>query len=281
MVVSDFERWSKLSLDENSMKQPILLAAAILLGLGNFELYTAATAQKPGVQAPKQSTSRPDFSLRISTRDLITISLKAEKAPLAKIAGEISTKLKIPVLLGRSAETREVTTDFKTLTLEPAMHLLAPAVYIDYEINRAPGAQAQPVGIYLYGYDDVAPAINAVIPNRSEAILIEGNTEDGVEQPSGAEEKEQPLRVVFERNALTVKAKKQVLTVVLYKIATELGIPLEIRADSNEVVDLDINKLPLEDAVLRLSPQVRLYVRADLQRLERRPFRMVLVAPGS
>lgn len=272
-----------MSLNENSMKlqlQPILLAAAILLGLGNFDLYTAATAQKPGEQATKQSRSRPEFSLRISTRDLITISLKAEKAPLAKIAGEISKKLKIPVLLGSSVETREVTTDFKALTLEPAMHLLAPVVYIDYEINRAPGAQAQPVGIYLYGYDDAAPAINAVVPNRSETILIEGNTEEGVEQPS-AEEKEQPLRVVYERNALTVKAKKQVLSVVLYKIASELGIPLEIRADSNEVVDLDINKLPLEDAVMRLSPQVRLYIRADLQRLERRPFRMVLVAPGS
>jgi hypothetical protein len=259
---------------------PILLAAAILFGVGDCGLYAAARVQKPAQQTPKENTSRPEFSLRISTRDLITLSLKAQKAQLSNVANEISKKLKIPVLLGRSVETREVTTDFKGLTLEPAMHLLAPAVYIDYEINRAPGAQPQPVGIYLYGYDDAAPAINAVVPNSAQAFLIEGNTEEGTEGSAVSEEKdEQPLRVIYERNALTVKAKKQVLSVVLYRIASELGIPLEIRADSAEVVDLDINKMPLEDAFLRLSPQVRLYVRADLQRLERRPFRMVLVAP--
>jgi hypothetical protein len=158
--------------------------------------------------------------------------------------------------------------------------LLAPAVYIDYEINRSPGAQPQPVGIYLHGYEDPAPAINAAIPSSSEVILIEGNTEDLVEGSKPAEQpEEEPLQVSFERNALTVKAKKQVLSVVLYKIASELGIPFEMRADSTDVVDLDINKMPLEDAILRLSPQVRLYVRADLQRMERRPFRMVLVAP--
>ncbi|MGH9967414.1 MAG: hypothetical protein ACREBG_06225 [Pyrinomonadaceae bacterium] len=262
------------------MLQPrfILIAALILLGLGNFERYTAATLQQPEPQTAKPSPSRSDFSLRISTRDLITLSLKAEKAPLSNIAGEISKRLKIPVLLGKSVTTREVTTDFKGLTLEPAMHLLAPAVFIDYEINRAPGAQPEPVGIYLNGYDDAPPAINAVVPNSSQAILIEGNTEEGLEKPS-AEEKDEPLRVVYERNALTVIAKKQALSVVLYKIANELGIPLEIKTDSAEIVDLDINKLPLEDAVMRLSPQVRLFVRADLQRLQRTPFRMVLVGP--
>jgi hypothetical protein len=257
----------------------VLLATLVLVGLGNFERYAGATFQNPEQQTAKRSPTQPDYTLRVSTRDLITLSLKAEKVPLSKIAGEISKKLKIPVLLGKSVTTREVTTDFKGLTLEPAMHLLAPAVYIDYEINRAPGIQPQPVAIYLNGYEDMQPAINAVIPNNSEAILFEGNTEDGLEKPSEEKEKEEPLRVVFEQNALTVKAKRQALSVVLYKIANELGIPLEIKVDSSEVVDLDINKLPLEDAVVRLSPQVRLFVRADLQRLQRTPFRMVLVAP--
>ncbi len=260
----------------------VFLAGVLSVGLGNG-LYIVSAQTQPEPQqkqtepAQKQAP-KPDYSLRISTRDLITLSLRAEKAPVSKIASEMSKKLKIPVLLGRSVAAREVSADFKGLTLEPAMHLLAPAVYIDYEINRSPGAQPQPVGIYLYGYDDAAPPINAIIPSSSEAILIEGNTEDGVEGSQPAEQpEEQPLQVTYEKNALTVKAKKQVLSVVLYKIASELGIPFEMRADSTEVVDLDINKMPLEDAFLRLSPQVRLYVRADLQRMERRPFRMVLV----
>lgn len=264
----------------------VLLAGVLSVGLGNLGLSVVPAqkqpepAQKQAEPAQKQAP-KADFSLRISTRDLIALSLKAENAPLSKIASEMSKKLKIPVMLGRSVNGSEVTADFKGLTLEPAMHQLAPAVYIDYEINRSPGAQPQPVGIYLYGYDDPAPPINAIIPNNSEAILIEGNTEDGVEGSQPAEKpEEEPLRVTYESNALTVKAKKQVLSVVLYKIANELGIPFEMRADSTEVVDLDINKMPVEDAILRLSPQVRLYVRADLQRMERRPFRMVLVAPN-
>ncbi len=256
----------------------VVFAAAILISLGGHGL-DIASAQKPAQQEPKRNASAPEFSLRISTADLITLSLKAEKARLSNIANEISKKLKIPVQLGSSVQSREVTTDFKGLTLEPAMNLLAPVVYIDYEINRFPGALAQPIGIYLYGHDDAAPPINAVVSTRSEAILIEGHTEEGLDQSAKPEEEEeQPIRVVYEQNNLTVKAKKQVLSVVLYKIASELGIPLEIKSDADDLVDVDINKMPIEDAVLRLSPKVRLYVRADLQRSERRPFRMVLVA---
>lgn len=267
------------------MKLPVrilVLFCASLLGSASFSIVQAQKPAEPTAKpaAQKSTEQKPsDYSLRVSTRDLITISLKSEKAQLSKIASEMSRKLKIPVMVGRSAQTREVTTDFKGLTLEPAMHFLAPVVYIDYEINRSPGALPQPIGIYLYGYEDPTPPINAVVPNRSEAILIEGNTEDGVEGAAVSEPQpeEEPLKVVYERNELTVKARKQVLSVVLYKIANELGIPFEVQGDYSEVVDVDIDKTPVEDAILRLSPQVRLYVRADLQRSERRPFRMVLV----
>jgi hypothetical protein len=254
----------------------ILLVALVLFGLANLGPSNSAHAQATR-PAPAQSSARPDYTLRISTKDLITISLKAEKIPLSNIAGEISKKIKVPILLGRSAGKRQVTTDFKALPIESALQLLAPRVYIDYEINHSPGAPPQPVGIYLNDEDDQSPAINAVIANNSQALLIEGDTEEGLE--TEAAPKEQPLRVIYERNALTVKAKQQPLSVVLYKIASELGIPFELKGDSGEVVDLDINKLPLEDAVLRMSPHVRLYVRADLRQLERRPFLMVLMAP--
>jgi len=264
----------------------VLIALALLgLSLGNFGPGNLVLAQEtrpaPAPSpAPAQSPARPDYALRISTKDLITISLKAEKIPLSTVAGDISKKLKVPVLLGSSAGKRQVTTDFKALTLEPALQLLAPVVFIDYEVNRLPGAPPQPVGIYLNDEDDAPPAMNAVISNNSQAMLIEGNTEDGVETAEAAQ-KEQPLKVTYERSALTVKAKQQPLSVVLYKIANELSIPFEMKGDVHEVVDLDINKASLEDAVVRMSPNVRLYVRADLRRLERRPFLMVLMAPKS
>jgi hypothetical protein len=259
------------------LRHNLLLALLVVCTFGAFAPHDSVLAQATR-PAPAQSAAGPAYALRISTKDLVTISLKSDKTPLATIAGEISRKLKVPVLLGQSAGKRQVTTDFKSLTLEPALQLLAPVVYIDYEVNRMPGALPQPVGIYLNDEDDTPPAINAVIANNSQAMLIEGNTEDGVEAP-GSAQKEQPLRVTYERSALTVKAKQQRLSVVLYKIADELSIPFNIRGDSGEVVDLDINKASLEDAVVRMSPDIRLYVRADLRRLERKPFLMVLVAP--
>jgi hypothetical protein len=255
----------------------LLLTLLGVCTLGAFAPHDSVLAQATR-PAPVQSPARSDYALRISTKDVVTISLKSEKTPLATVAGDISRKLKVPVLLGGSAGKRQVTTDFKSLTLEPALQLLAPVVYIDYEVNRTPGAVPQPVGIYLNDEDDVPPAINAVIANNSQAMLIEGNTEEGLDTPESAQ-KEQPLRVIFERSTPTVKAKQQRLSVVLYKIADELGIPFNIKGDSGEIVDLDINKASIEDAVVRMSPDVRLYVRADLRRLERKPFLMVLVAP--
>lgn len=252
----------------------LFMLALVLCALGNFSPILA----QDSLLAPAQNSARSDYELRISTRDLITVSLKAEKIPLSSIASDISKRLKVPVLLGPSAGKRQVTTDFKALTLEPALQLLAPQVYIDYEINRSPGALPQPVGIYLNDEDDMPPAINAVVANKSQAMLIEGHTEDGVET-SETVEKAQPLKVVYERSALTVKAKKQPLAVVLYKIANELSIPFDMKGDSAELVDLDINRSSLEDAVLRISPNVRLYVRADLRRLERKPFLIVLTSP--
>ena len=256
-------------------RRKILIIVVALFGMLNGVNSSLAQDSRP---IPTQTPSRSDYVLRVSTKDLTTITLRAERIPLATIAGDISKKIKVPILLGSSAGKRPVTTDFKALTIESAMQLLAPQVYIDYEINRSPGALPQPVGIYLNDQDDPPPAINAVVPSNSQAMLIEGNTEEGLDTPE-APPKEQPLRVTYERSALTVKAKRQPLSVVLYKIANEMGIPFDLKGDSAEVVDLDINKSSLEDAVLRISPNVRLYVRADLLRQERRPFLMVLVAP--
>lgn len=253
-------------------RRSILFAA--LLGLVSFGYSSSALAQDSR-PSPDPKAARPDYALRISTKDLTTISLKAEKIPLSNITAEISKKLKVPILLGPSAAKRQISTDFKGLPLESSMQLLAPHVLIDYEVNSSPGAPPQPVGIYLNDENDTPPAINAVIPNNSQAVLIEGDTEEGLETETAP--KDQPLRITYERGVVTVKAKQQPLSVVLYKIASELGIPFELKGDSGEVVDLDINKMPLEDAVLRMSPNVRLYVRADLVRMERRPFLMVLM----
>jgi hypothetical protein len=113
-------------------------------------------------------------------------------------------------------------------------------------------------------------------------MLIEGNTEDGVEPETDDDKKkveEQPLKVTFKDNLLTVKSKKQPLALVLLKIGEELGIPVDIQDQNASVIDAEFSKLPIEDLVRQLSPHIRLYLRADLTRAERRALRLVLAEP--
>lgn len=247
-------------------------ALSVILLLLLSQLVVAQT--KSGQPAANRAKPSPEYVLSVSTKDLVTISLKAEKAPLTKIGAELSRKLKVPVIVGRSAQNHEVTANFKQLTLEPALHSLAPQVYVDYEINHAPGIQSRPIGVYLNGYDDPEPDISAVVSTKIESILIEGNTEEVPEKPG-----DEPTKISYQQNSLSVSARQQPLSVILYKVASELHVPFELKWEGNQLVDVEIDKLPLEEAMPRLSPHVRLFVRANLQKFERRPFRMILVRP--
>jgi hypothetical protein len=170
-----------------------------------------------------------------------------------------------------------ITVEFYDLPFEPALRLLAPHVYLDYEIR----ANAQPtlLAIFLMGQDDPDPAKNAVVQGSSEAMLIEGNTEDTAEE-SAVQREDDPLQVDLDDNHLTIKSKKQPLAAVVMTIAEVLGVPAEIKSDSNEIVDTVIKDTPFEDAIARISPNIRLYVRADLTRSQRTPLRLVLVPPA-
>jgi len=260
-----------------------------------FVFTAPAFAQEPARPAEptdaKTQAKTPDakpapkaaYTLRVKTKPILNISLKAEKAKLAEIAADLSRRLKIPVQVGPTLDTQLVSLDFSELTLEPAMILMAPQVYIDYEVHTGDGDQPRPLGIFFYAANQSEPPPNAVVPGRSESLLFEGDTEDGVEPKTDEAKKkleEQPLRIQFQNNILSVKAKQQPLALVLLKIGAELGIPVDIEYDTTEVVDAEINKLSVEDAMRRISPNIRLFVRADLQRSERKALRLVLAEPG-
>jgi hypothetical protein len=110
-------------------------------------------------------------------------------------------------------------------------------------------------------------------------MIIEGNTEDTAEA-SNIESQEDPLQVdLDDNNLLTIKSKKQLLAAVVLTIAEVLEVPAEIKYESPEIVNTVIKDTPLEDAITRLSPNIRLYVRADLNRSERTPLRLTVVPP--
>ncbi|HSE30939.1 MAG TPA: hypothetical protein VLA93_05140 [Pyrinomonadaceae bacterium] len=247
---------------------------------GNQDSKQAQQAsQAPKTEDKKTSPKKPAFTLLVKTEPILNVSLKAEKAKLAEIGEALSKKLKIPVFVGAGVEKEVISTEFSELTLEPAMQLLAPAVYIDYEIRTESGAPPRPLGVFFYAADQPEPSTTAVVTGSTQSMLIEGDTEEGVEPDTEEERKkreEAPLKVSYDNSLMSVKAKKQPLALVLLKIGEELGIPVDIQADTSEIVDVELNKMPVEDVVRQLSPNIQLFLRADLAHAERRALRLVL-----
>ena len=266
-----------------------------LIALLCFAALTLSFAQKPAPetdtkQVPKEgkaADAKPGaklpYVLTVKTRPILNISLKAEKAKISEVAQELSRKLKIPIFLGPERQNELITVEFSELTLEPALQLLSPSVYVDYEIDTGSSEPPKPLGIFLYDLNQAEPPTTAVVTGANQSMLIEGNTEDGVEPATDEakkKEEEQPLRITYEKQLLSVKAKKQSLTLVLLKIGEEIGVPVDIQINNNTEIDVEISKLPVEDVVRQLSPHIRLFLRADLTRAEKRALRMVLAEPA-
>jgi hypothetical protein len=237
--------------------------------------------QKPAATpAAAANAATPLWSLKVTKKTPLSISLSSKNGSLTEIAAEISKRLKVPVILTGLMQKQRITQEFEGLPLEGALRLLAPQVYVDYEIGDASG-QPKPVGIYLQGMNEQPPAEAAVVKGDSEAILIEGNTEDGMDATNVKDDERTPLRVTVEKNQLSVKARKQPLTAVLYEIASKVDIPFEMKYESNELVDVEFNNFTMEQAVRMLSPNIRLYQRTNLTSYEVRPLRLVLMSPAN
>lgn len=259
-----------------------------LIALLCFSAFTLSLGQRPApetkpVAKEAKAANKLPFVLTVKTRPILNISLKAEKARMSEVSQELSKKLKVPVFLGPERQNELITVEFSELTLEPALQLLSPTVYVDYEIDTGSGAPPKPLGIFFYDANQAEPPLTAVVTGSNQSMLIEGDTEDGVETESEEEKKkkleEQPLRITYENKLLSVKSKKQPLSLVLLKIGEELGIPVDIQNQNLTEVDTEISKLPVEDVVRQLSPHIRLFVRADLTRAEKRALRLVLAEP--
>jgi hypothetical protein len=268
----------------NTLRRLLRLALPAAIGLAAASAVICQTetapapapAQRPAETSEPPKEQKPPFTLTVTNDQIIGISLKAHEAKLKEIASELARRLKIPVAVSPIMEKHLVTTNFSDLVLEPALQMLAPQVYIDYEVDSTPGVQPRPLGIYLQGYNERPPSDTAVVRGNSDVMVIEGNTEDEPETPDKAE---QELIVTYQKGELSVKAKKQPLIVVLYGIANEIGVPLEVKNEVNDLVTTNITKTSVESALQQLGPNIRLYLRADLQLQERRPLRLVLVGP--
>ncbi|HEV2799244.1 MAG TPA: hypothetical protein VGW12_02040 [Pyrinomonadaceae bacterium] len=244
------------------------------------EQAAPAAKQTPATRPPATAQAAKPWSVKISKKTPLSISLTSKDGSLSEIAAELGKRLKMPVILTPLMQKQRITQEFTDLPLEGALRLLAPQVFVDYELS-GDGTQPKPIGIYLQGMNEAPPAEAAVVKGDSEAILIEGNTEDGLDATNVKDEERLPLRVTVEKNQISVKARKQPLTAVLYEIASKVDIPFEMKYESTELVDVDFNNFTMEQAVRTLSPNIRLYQRTNLTSYEVRPLRLVLVSPAN
>jgi SspJ family small acid-soluble spore protein len=235
-------------------------------------MVCVATPLESAQGAGGQSAQKP-FTVTASTKDGIAeVSVNAENARLSEIAADLSRALSAPVFVGPTIMNETITIQFSDAPLEPALRSLAPRVLIDYEIRQ--NAPPVPLGIYLAGFADRDPDLTAVVRGRSQGLLIAGNTED-----TGQPLKDDPLQIVYEKGRLALKSKQQPLQAVVLAIADTLGVPAEIKYETLEIVNTEIRDSSPEDALLALSPSVRLYVRVDANLLNRTLLRIVVARP--
>ena len=282
-----------------------LLAAALVLG-GPFGA-AGARAQKPSpspqpaaattpdapADGPKQpaadpqepaAAAKPGFTLRVTKQGpLRAYKLVAKNAKVADIAAELSRQIGAPVQLSPLMQRQRVTVEFSNLDLEAALRFLAPVPLVDYVAGGADDAasgQPKPLAVYLYAVNEAPPSLNETVKSGSEAFLIEGHTEEGTEEYE-KKQKEEPLEVTFANNRLSVRAEKQPLSVVVSEVAGALGVPFELSHNVSEVVDLNFQQYPVDQALRSISPAVRFFYRADLSTSEKYPIRLALTPPAA
>jgi hypothetical protein len=266
-----------------------LLSVVFVVALASVSggAQTAAPQKStPPAAAPKDgaktSDAPPQWKLSVSKQVPALLSLTAKNARLTEIGAELSKKLKVPVALSPLMQKQSVTLDIANVPLEGLVRMLAPVPYIDYELSGDGAVQPRVMGIFLYAFNEEPPSKTAAVKSTNEAILIQGDTEEGTEAYEKRREKEEsPLSVKFDHSRVSVRARKQPLSVILYEIANKVDIPFDMKYESSDLVDVDFSNYTLEQAVRALSPNVRLYSRTNLSNYESAPLRLSLVPPAA
>jgi hypothetical protein len=248
-----------------------------------FATQQGGAGQKPADAAqPPAKPAAKSWSVRMSRTAPHTFTVKAKETPLQEITEELARLTKVPVTLSPIMARQKVSLDFAGLNLEATLRMLAPQCYVDYVAGGAGGEEPKPLALYLQGANERPPSTTAAVRGTSEAILIEGDTEEGTDSEAQRKRQEEdPLRVTWVNNQLSVRARKQPLSVVLFRIASEVGVPFEMRYESAELVDVEFENYPLDQAFRSLSPGVRFYYRVDLQTFLVQPLRLALTPPAA
>jgi hypothetical protein len=150
--------------------------------------------------------------------------------------------------------------------------MLAPRLIVDYVVRGGPG-NPERLGIYLLAANEADPELNASFPNISETLVVDGDTEAS---PAIGDH----VWVSYAGNRLILQAHIQHLSYVLAQVASKVGVPFDLRSDTDEMIDVEFSHYSLEQAMRSLPPSARLYVRNDFRGPEGKPLRIVSEKPN-
>ena len=233
----------------------------------------AAAAPRPA--APAQGSAGP-FTLAVRREDgFINVALRARRARVDAIARDLAAQLRVPIQVGPALAGEVVTVDQPSAPLEAVLQAIAPRVLVDYELRQA--AQPVPLAVYLLAPTDPAPATNVrdLEGGAAHGVVISGHTEE-----TAPDDGKDPVTVSGDARRLSIAATDQPLALVAMVVAGTLGVTLDVEYPAGELVAVEVTDAPAEDAVLNLSPNVRLHLRVDLGAAERTPIKMRLVPPA-
>ena len=264
----------------DSMFRSFIVRALIAgLGVAVPAMTAAQTAQAP--QAPKATRPAPArapvkrYALSVKNEDgFLNVALKARQARIADIAADLAKRRRARVVVGPELARETVSVDLPSSPLEAVLQSLAPRVLVDYEVRQY--AQPLPLVIYLLAPTDTEPAANIAARGASQGVVISGHTE---ETPTA--DGRDPVTITGDARQLSIAAKQQPLALVAMAVADVLGVTLDMTYPAGELVEVSVTDLPAEDAVLGISPNVRLHVRVDLSRAERTPLKLVVTRPDA
>lgn len=242
--------------------------AVLLLPLASL----AAGAEKKETPAAQGKPLAVEVSTASDGLPLVTLA--ASEAPLIRVAERLSRALGTAVEVSAAARELRVTANLDQQPLDLTLRKLAPQAWVDAVLIGGPST-VEIRAIYLSTAGEPAPSLERLKKRHSDVLMFYGHTED-----PGADPFEGELEVTYRNDRMRVFARSQPLVVVASRIADALGIPLELKGDSLEVIDASIAEGTLEEVLQALTPSAKLYYRLDLATLRMTPVRLVVEAPS-
>jgi hypothetical protein len=236
---------------------------------------TQRAAPAPPPPRRQGTAAAKPYAMAVRFEDgFINVALRAREARVADIAKDLATQLRARIDVGPGLAREVVTVDLPSSPLEAVLQAIAPRVFVDYEVRQ--DARPLPLAILLLSPTDPEPKANVVQRGASQGLVISGHTEE-----TPTDDGKDPVAVSGDRHQLSIAARNQPLALVAMVVADTLGVTLDMDYPAGELVLVNVTNLPAEDAVMSISPNIRLHVRVDLSRAERTPLKLRVTRPGA